>query len=219
MILCWFDTEFTSGDGAIETAALLQAALIVTDHKLRPILPPHVDIPLEYRRQAGLSACLHYDGEAHPWVQENLGALLQEAKASQLTNGVLDEYMCAYLRACAEDAVKKPVEERPVLAGNSVHIDWFLLKKYLPKFGEYLGYRVLDVTAVKLEWHNYHHGVPFEKKTNDAMVESYFPVPELYESGAAHDAYFDIQASIAELAYYRGQLQRRPEPTAERVRS
>ena len=44
----------------------------------------------------------------------------------------------------------KRFQDRPILAGNSVHNDWFMIRKFLPNFNEYINYRLLDVSALLL---------------------------------------------------------------------
>ena len=101
-----------------------------------------------------------------------------------------------------------PVMERPVLAGNSVHNDWCLARRMLPDFVSRCHYRLMDCSVFKQEWVGYHGGAAFDK--DDALqVKQYFP-GLVHEAGAMqqHDAYYDVQASAAELGYYRSCLKR-----------
>ena len=52
----------------------------------------------------------------------------------------------------------------PVMAGNSVHMDWILAQKFLPLFSRRLHYRLLDVTSFKLEWMRRRHRTELTKK-------------------------------------------------------
>jgi oligoribonuclease (3'-5' exoribonuclease) len=95
-----------------------------------------------------------------------------------------------------------------VLAGNSIYSDYFLLRKFLPGVIRRLSYRLLDVTSFKLEWRSYYRGAKFEKQSHPRLVERFYTGRDPVQ-GAKHDAYFDVQASIAELAFYRSHLTRR----------
>jgi oligoribonuclease (3'-5' exoribonuclease) len=68
-----------------------------------------------------------------------------------------------------------------------------------------LNYRLLDVSSQKLEWKNFFHGEKFRKKGNPELIQEYYSGESRVE-GDKHDAYFDVQASIAELAFYRTHL-------------
>jgi oligoribonuclease (3'-5' exoribonuclease) len=118
--------------------------------------------------------------------------------------------------SCSSSEASCLSNQRPVLAGNSVHTDWWLARRFLPLFSSRLHYRHLDVTALKLEWQRLHPDVEsgascssieasclsFEKE-NPEIIRRYFPEAVLSGAGSRHDAYYDVQASIAELAFYR----------------
>lgn len=141
----WFDAEFTSLE--LDQARLLQVAVIVTDHQLNRIHPEEADLNL----------CIKLaDGEpVSDWVEENLSGLVAQCRsdeavtleeADQQITALLDQY-CG--TPCNEMA------DRPVLAGNSVHNDWFLMRKFLPQFGSRLHYRLLDVSTIKILWQDW----------------------------------------------------------------
>lgn len=190
----WFDAEFSSLE--LDQARLLQVAVIITDSDLRRIAPPEADLNL----------CIQLaDGEGiSPWVAEHLPTLVQKCRSDEAVTldeadrkvaALLDQY-CG--TPCAEMA------DRPVLAGNSVHNDWFLMRKFLPMFGSRLHYRLLDVSAVKIQWQDWVGQLPFDKENID-LLNHYFPEAAIPVANA-HDALFDIKASIAELAFYRARL-------------
>ncbi len=95
----------------------------------------------------------------------------------------------------------------PVLAGNSIHADWFLVRKYLPKFLACLHYRHLDVSSLKLQWLQWFEGEEFDK-TNVELVKQHFAEAGVALDTQPHDAYYDVIASIAELSFYRSGLMR-----------
>lgn len=190
----WFDAEFTSLE--LERARLLQVAVVMTDCNLRRIAPPEEDLNLCIRLEAHESVS--------PWVQENLPALVAECRSAQAVSvEEADAQIVALLdRWCATPRVE--MDERPVLAGNSVHNDWFLMRRFLPQFGSRLHYRLLDVSSFKIQWQDCSGKPPFDKE-DVAQLNRYFPGGGL-DAIKTHDALFDVKASIAELAYYREQL-------------
>lgn len=190
----WFDAEFTSLE--LETARLLQVAVIITDSELKRIHPEEDDLNLCIRLEEG--------EKVSDWVEEHLSGLVAQCRAEgavsiseadQKIAALLDKYCST---PCAE------LSDRPVLAGNSVHNDWFLMRRFLPEFGRRLHYRLLDVSTIKIQWQDWKGGEPFDKERVDALNE-YFPGGGI-DAANAHDALFDIKASIAELAFYRRNL-------------
>lgn len=191
----WFDTEYTTLD--LESARLLQVAALITDYDLRRVVPREKDISAAIRLSAA--------DEISPWVMENLPGLVRKCLSPDAVDlAEADNMLCAYV----DSVLGGPADlesERPVLAGNSVHADWWLAQRYLPRFTSRLNYRHLDVTAFKLEWKRLNPGKDIGKDKKK-FIRRYFPEAHLPKSGSHHDAYFDVQASIAELAFYRSRL-------------
>jgi len=194
----WFDTEFTSLD--LEKAWLLQVAALITDSGLKRVLPPEKDLSLSIRLAPGV--------EVSEWVEENLPDLLKKCRSPQAVEvAEADRLLAAYV----DEAAGPPAETektRPVLAGNSVHMDWMIARRFLPLFSGRLHYRHLDVTSFKLEWQRLHPGSDVDKDEKKFILR-HFPGAVLPGAEARHSAYFDIQASIAELAFYRENLLRK----------
>lgn len=191
----WFDTEYSTLD--LEKAHLLQVAALITDFDLRRVVPREQDISVAIRLSPG--------DEVSPWVRENLPGLIKKCLSSNAVDiSTADDMLSAYI----DSAVGDPADmenDRPVLAGNSVHADWRLAGRFLPRFMGRLNYRHLDVTSFKLEWNRLNPGNDIGKDRKK-FIRRYFPEAFLPKSGSHHDAYFDVQASIAELAYYRSHL-------------
>jgi oligoribonuclease len=82
--------------------------------------------------------------------------------------------------------------QEAVLAGNSIHADRRFVAAYMPLVDRYLSYRLLDVTTIKL------------------LRRAWFPQLEPPVKKGAHTALSDIQESIAELAWYKEALFRKP---------
>lgn len=196
-ILVWFDLEFTSLD--FERAHLLQAAMVVTDLDLRRVGPPAHDLVCSVR--------LPPRARISPWVRENLPDLVAASRGPlSVPVAELDRRLAARL-----DGIVGPpsaeVTGRPVLAGNSVHADWHIARRLLPAFSARLHYRHLDVTPFKLLWESARRRESFDKQ-DPVEVRRWFPQAVLPAGAREHDAYFDTQASIAELAFYRARLLR-----------
>lgn len=188
----WFDTEYS--DLELETASLLQVAALITDSSLKRVLPPERDVRLTIR--------LPDEAALSPWVEQNLPDLVEGCRSPEAVNiDEADMLLAGYVDAVAGLPAERE-NQRPVLAGNSLHADWWLARRFLPRFLSRLHYRHLDVTALKLQWKRLHPGVEFEKE-NPEIIRRYFPEAVLPVSGSRHDAYFDVHASIAELAFYR----------------
>lgn len=193
--LVWFDTEYSGLD--LEGAHLLQVAALITDLSLHRVLTAERDIHL----------AIHLPAEAtvSPWVEENLPDLVAACRSSaSVALSEADHRLADYI----DNAVGPPAErenQRPVLAGNSIHADWWLAGKFLPRFSGRLHYRHLDVTTLKLEWQERYPDREFEKEYPE-NIKCYFPEALFANADARHDAYYDIQASIAELAFYRQHL-------------
>jgi oligoribonuclease len=188
----WFDTEYTDLD--LDTARLLQVAAIITDRSLKRVLPQADDVKLTIR--------LPGDALLSPWVEQNLPDLVRACRSAEAVDvEEADRRLARFVDAVAGLPAEQE-NQRPVLAGNSVHEDWCLARRFLPRFAGRLHYRHLDVTALKLEWERLHPDEKFEKE-NPGTILQYFPEAVLPGSGRRHDAYYDVHASIAELAFYR----------------
>ncbi len=190
-IYLWFDTEFTSLK--LESAHLLQVALVATDADLNRIAPPEQDFNCIVRVDDSV--------RVDPWVEANLSDLVarcrsDEALAIEDVDRRLDQYLEELLGPSP-----KAIGMRPVIAGNSVHGDWALALRYLPSLIGRTHYRLLDVSGWKMVWKNALGEFVFDKD-GDEMIRNYFP-GEFNSPAGAHDAHFDVLASISELNFYR----------------
>ncbi len=196
----WFDTEFSSLD--LDSTVLLQVAALITDTSLRRVLSQKDDVRLPIRLEPAT--------QLSPWVEENLRDLIAACRSHRAVDiNEADERLAEYIdRATGRSVMRE--DERPVLAGNSIHIDWWLVRRFLPRFLSRLHYRNLDVTALKLEWRQRHPRAREFDKENPKTLRTFFPEAVLSNSENRHDAYYDVQASIAELAFYRRHLMVKP---------
>lgn len=190
----WFDTEFTSLD--LDEAQLLQVAVMLTDKNLKRITPPEEDLNFYIR--------LSDSAPLSPWVEKNLPELVGKCRSSAAVSPEeADGKLTAFIdQWCGTPT--KTVQKRPVMAGNSIHTDWMLARKFLPVFVSRLHYRLLDVSALKIQWFDLTEGIEF-KKDDPKTVKKYFPAADLRRL-RQHDAVYDIAASAAELAYYRAHM-------------
>ena len=164
----WFDTEFTSLD--LDEAQLLQVAVMLTDKSLKRITPPEEDLNF-YIRLSG-SASLS------PWVEKNLPELVRKCRSSAAVSPEeADGKLSAFIdQWCGTPT--KTVQKRPIMAGNSIHTDWMLARKFLPAFVSRLHYRLLDVSALKIQWFDMTEGIEF-KKDDPKTIKKYFPEADL----------------------------------------
>ncbi|HMP71664.1 MAG TPA: exonuclease domain-containing protein [Kiritimatiellia bacterium] len=191
----WFDTEYSTLN--VSEARLLQVALVITDVHLNRITPASEDLNLFIQ--------LPEEAKVSPWVMETMPDLVvacrsRAAVSIEEADRRLAELVARYVVVPLGDDKKKPI-----LAGNSIHADWYLARKYLPKFSGSTHYRHLDVTTLKLQWQDWLGGETFEKDDPE-MIKAYCPGFNSETLNRVHDAYYDVQASIAELNYYRRNL-------------
>jgi oligoribonuclease len=205
-LYCWFDTEYTTLE--LERARLLEVALIVTDDDLLPIAGTSKEVPPELLKRDGFSAFLTPppESEISDHVKENYKPLLERCRREGLSPDEVDGHLASYMDSFAETRLAD-VRERPFLAGNSIYADYFLARKFLPRFLARLNYRLLDVTTIKLEWLFHYRGKKFEKLGTPEGIRELYRGHDRIE-GDKHDAYYDVQASIAELAFYRSRLKK-----------
>jgi oligoribonuclease len=188
----WFDTEYS--DLELESASLLQIAALITDKSLKRVLPQEQDVKLSIR--------LSNDITLSPWVEQNLAELVGACRSREAVDiAEADNRLAAYVDAVVGLPAQRE-DQRPFLAGNSIHADWWLVYRFLPRFLARLNYRHLDVTSFKLEWNLLHPDEEFNKEAPE-IISRYFPEAALVDLDHRHDAYYDLQASIAELAFYR----------------
>ena len=191
----WFDTEFTGLN--TENASLLQVALVVTDAGLNRLTPAARDLCL----------CIKLDPEVpvSAWVAENLAGLLAQCRSETAVSVEEADRRLAELVDETVGPVAREIKRRPILAGNTVHVDAALARRFLPGFSRRLHYRLLDVSTLKILWNDWCAGPVFDK-SDPGLIRRCLPAGFAAPSANAHDAYYDIHASVAELNYYRRQL-------------
>ena len=160
----WVDLEMTGLDP--EESVILEFAGIVTGLDLNPIARMQTVI---YQDQAELAKMNDWNRTTHTesglLAEVPSGRPLAEAEA-MIINFVKQQFP----------------DEKPILAGNSIHQDRKFIDKYMKNLSDHLHYRMIDVSSFKMVFkHLYQIEV---KKSN------------------LHRAYDDITASIDELKTY-----------------
>ncbi|KAH9790418.1 Oligoribonuclease [Citrus sinensis] len=171
MPLVWIDLEMTGLN--IEVDRILEIACIITDGKLtKSVEGP--DLVIHQTKE-----CLDSMGE---WCQNHHEAsgLTKKVLHSGLTEREAEKQVVEF--------VKKNVGTyTPLLAGNSVYVDFMFLKKYMPDLASLFSHVLVDVSSIKalcMRWY----------------PRDYRKVPSKEQK---HRALDDIRESIMELKYYK----------------
>ncbi len=165
----WLDLEMTGLDE--KTCSILQVAMIITDPNLKVLA--EIDIPI--------------------WQPESvLASMIPIVRSMHTKNGLLDRVRTSETSVeQAQDELLKVLTQhvgykKGILTGNSIYVDRRFLQAYMPSFENYLHYRQIDVSSVKLmgqAWYGQKGRAP--------------------KKPSSHTALSDIKDSIGELSYYR----------------
>ncbi|KAJ1432114.1 Ribonuclease H-like superfamily [Sesbania bispinosa] len=172
--LVWIDLEMTGLN--IEVDRILEIACIITDGNLtKSVEGP--DLVIHQTKE-----CLDRMGE---WCQSH-------HEASGLTKKVLESTISErQAEKQVIDFVKRHVGSyTPLLAGNSVYVDFQFLKKYMPELAGLFSHVLVDVSSVKalcIRWY------PKDQKKAPSKENR-------------HRAMDDIKESIEELRYYKANI-------------
>ncbi|CDI83545.1 oligoribonuclease, putative [Eimeria acervulina] len=171
--LLWLDCEMTGLDPARDR--ILEVACILTDGELKHM-------------QEGPSMVLHCPKEEleemGAWCRQQHGnsGLTEACQRATLTARDAEERIIAFLKKNSVGA------KEAILAGNSIHMDKEFLRKEMPALLEFLHYRILDVSSIKV------------------IAQRWFPLVAPAKKQYMHRALDDIKESIRELAYYRERI-------------
>jgi oligoribonuclease len=168
--LVWMDCEMTGLDP--DKHVLLEIATIITDYDLQviargPVLPIR---PSQAKLDMMDAWCRRTHGKS---------GLLDRVRDEGVTVDEAERETLKFIRRYCY------VRTAP-LCGNSIGQDKRFLAKYMPRLDDFLHYRIIDVSSIKLlvsEWYKEKYQAP--KKLD------------------AHRALSDIEESIAELDFYR----------------
>jgi oligoribonuclease len=174
--LIWVDMEMTGLDP--ETCAIVEIAVLITEvNDLTPLDQYHAVI---HQAESVIAS-------ADPVVQQMharsglWGRMLASATSVEAAETSALELVS---RWCAP--------RQGILAGNSVWHDRRFMVAYMPRFAQYLHYRQVDVSTIKI------------------LAAAWYGEGALPRKSDKHTALEDIRESIAELEHYRRSIFRAP---------
>lgn len=160
----WVDMEMTGLDP--KENVIIEFAHIITDLKLNPLDQYHAVI---YQPQSELDKMDEWNMRTHG--ESGLTAKIPQGKPlAEVESEVIDRLKHFF------------PEEKPILAGNSIHQDRKFIDTYTKRLASLLHYRMIDVSSFK-QIYKHCFQLTYQKET-------------------PHRALDDIQASIDELKFY-----------------
>ncbi|KAK7372687.1 hypothetical protein VNO80_06074 [Phaseolus coccineus] len=174
--LVWIDLEMTGLN--IEVDRILEIACIITDGYLTKTVEGP-DLVIHQTEE-----CLGRMGE---WCQNHHGSsgLTKKVLQSAISEGEAEKQVIEFLqRYLNVDS------HTPLLAGNSIYVDFQFLKKYMPTLASLFSHVLVDVSSVK------------------ALCIRWFPkdLGKAPSKVNRHRAMDDIRESIEELRYYKANI-------------
>jgi oligoribonuclease len=168
--LVWIDCEMTGLDPMKDT--LLEIATIITDYELEIVARgPVLAIRTSEARLAAMDAWNRRTHKKSGLLDRVRTEGVTAAEAEKQTLGFVKKY--CYARTAP-------------LCGNTIGQDKRFLARYMPDLHEFLHYKVIDVSSIKL--------------LAKAWYGNKYEPPKKQE---LHRAQADIEESIAELRYFR----------------
>jgi oligoribonuclease len=167
----WIDCEMTGLE--IQKDVLLEIATIITDVDLNIIAEgPELVI---HQSDKHLDAMIPLVRDMH-----KKSGLTEDVRSSAVSLDEAEKQTFEFIQ-------KHCKKEAGVLAGNTVWQDALFLRKYMPRITNFLNYRIVDVSSVKVLVNQWYPKDPYTK----------------FEKAKTHRALADIRESIAELRHYR----------------
>jgi oligoribonuclease len=163
----WIDLEMTGLNPDVDR--ILEIAVVVTGPDLRPLGEVHRVIGQAEQSMEKMSKVVQQ--------MHTRNRLIEECLASTTT-------MREAERAALALVVEHCLPGEAFLCGNSVHHDWRFLARHMPRLEQYLHYRQVDVSTIKV------------------LVSAWAPDITYDKQISNHRALPDIHASIAELRFY-----------------
>ncbi|MED6155336.1 hypothetical protein PIB30_004352 [Stylosanthes scabra] len=176
MPLVWIDLEMTGLN--VEVDRILEIACIITDGNLsKSVEGP--DLVIHQSKE-----CLDKMGE---WCQSHHAAsgLTKKVLKSTISEREAEKQVIEFVKRHLGSYTYSPL-----LAGNSIYVDFQFLKKYMPELAALFSHVLVDVSSVKalcIRWY------PKDQKRA--------PLKE-----NKHRAMDDIRESIEELRYYKANI-------------
>ncbi|MBP9087116.1 MAG: oligoribonuclease [Kofleriaceae bacterium] len=171
-VLLWLDMEMTGLEPDKER--IIEVATILTDGQLNEIaIGPEFIIRQDDAVLAAMDS----------WNKKHHGGsgLTERVRTSTIDDATAEAATLAFINAHIAG------NDRPVLAGNSIHQDRRFIRRYMPKLDARLHYRMVDVSTIK-ELARRWHPAAIAKQPNKRE---------------SHRALDDVRESIDELRYYR----------------
>lgn len=179
--IVWVDMEMSGLDP--DNCKVLEVACVITDCNLTVVArAPHLIIHQNKQVLDNMNSwCLE---------QHNKSGLIAECLKSSTSEQEADKVLLDFLQD------HKVPKYGCSLAGNTVYMDRLFMRKYLPKFENYLHYRIIDVSSIK------------------ELCKRWFPKeyensPDKNKDLCNHRALADINTSIEELKYYKEHIFRK----------
>ncbi|KAK2377542.1 cellulase [Trifolium repens] len=173
--LVWIDLEMTGLN--IEVDRILEIACIITDGNLtKSVEGP--DLVIHQTKE-----CLDRMGA---WCTSHHAAsgLTKKVLESTISEREAEKQVIAFVKKHIGGTYK------PLLAGNSIYVDFQYLKKYMPELAEIFSHVVVDVSSISalcIRWY------PKDQKRAPSKEKR-------------HRALDDIRESIEELKYYKANI-------------
>lgn len=168
--LVWIDCEMTGLDPTHDV--LLEIATIITNYDLEIVARgPELAIRAGEAKLAGMDSWNRRTHKKSGLLERVRNEGVSVAEAEKQTLAFVKRY--CYVRTAP-------------LCGNSIGQDKRFLVKYMPKLHDFLHYKVVDVSSIKVlasEWYGKKYEAPPKEERHRALA--------------------DIEESIAELAWYR----------------
>lgn len=169
--LLWMDLEMTGLDPQVDQ--IIEVATIVTDWELEIVAKgPEIVIS----QPAELFSKMDQWNQTH----HAKSGLWDKVQASKTTLREAEAQTLSFIKQYF-------APQEGILAGNSIWQDRRFLARLMKDVDQYLNYRMVDVSTLKILAQNWYSDVKFVKK-------------------GSHRALDDIIESIDELKYYRGRI-------------
>ncbi|KAK9057495.1 hypothetical protein SSX86_022331 [Deinandra increscens subsp. villosa] len=169
--LVWIDLEMTGLN--IEVDRILEIACIITDGKLtKSVEGPDLVIHQTKKSLDDMGEWCQNHHAASGLTERVIQSTISEKEAEQQVLEFVKSHVGTYT---------------PMLAGNSVYVDFMFLKKYMPDLASLFSHVVVDVSSI------------------NALCARWFPgdKKKAPKKEKKHRAMDDIKESIAELKYYK----------------
>jgi oligoribonuclease len=140
MKLLWLDLETTGLEPVHDR--ILEIAIIETEFD-NPFVPPK-PFGYIYERVVKFDASLY---DLSPFIREmhTKNGLLDACKYADFYIEEIDVFLEEKYGPRSE-----VVDERPILAGSTIHFDHSFIETHMPRFNKILSYRHYDVSAIQL---------------------------------------------------------------------